>query len=66
MLKDFGPKISELEGVTEIIGSNSVVREVRTVDFVFLAVEESLKFLSKDGARFRLLLQKEKSGNTYS
>lgn len=65
MLKDFGPKISELEGVTEIIGSNSVVREVRTVDFVFLAVEESLKFLSKDGARFRLLLQKEKSGNTY-
>lgn len=66
MLKDFGPKISELEGVTEVIGSSSVVREVRTVDFVFLAVEESLKFLSKDGARFRLLLQKEKSGNTYS
>ena len=47
MLKDFGPKISELEGVTEVIGSNSIVREVRTVDFVFLAVEEPLKFFEQ-------------------
>lgn len=63
----FSPRVSELVAeVTEVKGSNSVVREVRTVGFVVLAVQELLKVFEGEGAQFRPLLHKEEPGSTHS
>lgn len=40
----FSPRVSELiAGITEVRGFNSIIREVGTVGFFVLAVQESLK-----------------------